>query len=388
MKQTQLIFFFFLITIAGFSQKNNSAIKNTPKNDSLIKKYGLSISKSIATQNPSFLVKNINSAQIYTSIILKDPKNKALHKFNKKFKPLFHKRLQSFPEEISNAVQNGDFYNFVSYHFDERDKTYHLIFRYYTNQYGLDYHDYRILKANTHFYIDDIFVFSTNQKLSESLKLFYLSTVPKKEITSLLKKTEYKPILMLKNFVDAANKNDYKSAYKHITILQKSLQNKDRFTAFLKLEIAASLTEEAYVDTIENILQNFTKSPNTQLVAMQYYYANKEYEAIFKCINLLENFTHDTFLDFEKGNLYFAKKDYESAAVFYKNMLKNYPEFNTPKFSLLVVFDRTQQFDKAVQLCNKIIATTSYTKPQLSTKIKERLSQFSTSNQFKKWNKK
>lgn len=369
----------------GFAQNK---ISNSPKNDSLIKQYGLAISKSIAHNEIKSFLKELNSDAFYPEIVLYDQNNKPLLKFNKKFKKSFQDRVTSFPQEISDAVQNGGIYNFVSYHFDNFDHTYHLIFRYYTPQYGLDYHDYRILKNKNTFFIDDIFVFSTNQKLSETLKLLYLSAVPKKDMVSLLKKPNYKPILMLKNFVDAANNNDYKKAYKHITLLNNQLHNKDRFIAFLKLQISSSVNEEAYVDTIESIIANFRMDPNVQLIVMPYFYANKEYDEVEKCINNLRNYTHDSFLDFEKGNLFFAKEDYESAAIFYQNMLKKYPNFHLPKFSLLVTYERTKQFNKMNTLLDLILSTTTYNKTKLIEKITQKLPLYSKSKAFKIWQKK
>ena len=75
------------------------------------------------------------------------------------------KELISSTNEMINSLKDGDFYNFVSYHFDPLDKTYHMIFRYYSEKYGLDYHDYRILSNGEALIIDDVFVYSSSQKL-------------------------------------------------------------------------------------------------------------------------------------------------------------------------------------------------------------------------------
>jgi len=388
MKQLLLVYLFFTSSIVCFGQNKYSKIKNTQENDFKVKKFGTQISKSLASGSNQVFLNNIILDRFYPKIILQDPENKKITKFNKSFKKSYFNKITSFPDELINSLKNGDFYNFVSYHFDPIDKTYHMIFRYYSEKYGLDYHDYRILKKGDNLLVDDIFVYSSSQKLSETLKLFYLGQVPKNYISSFSKKTEYKYILMLKNFIDANNNNDAKKAYKHISLLNKSLGNKDRFTAMLKLNTSQAISEEAYFETMENILNHFSIDPSTNLAAIQYHYLNKDYEAVFKSINSIQNHTNDTFLDFEKGNLSFAASNYESATVFYKNMIENYPHFHLPKFSLLVIYEQEQQFENAIHLLNVILNTSTYKKETLKTKVKEQLPIISACNEFKEWCKK
>lgn len=385
MKQTLFFLSLFLTLTGGFSQNSNSELTNISKNDSLVKKFGLEISEKINNKNSTFFIESINSENIYEQVLLRESKNRKLDNFNKKFKKLFTERLQSFPQELIDNIQKGDFYNFVSYHFNEVDKSYHLVFRYYTSYAGLDYHDYKISRFNDQLKIDDIFIFSNSQKLSETLKLFYLSNISKKDIKNLLQEPNYKSIFILKNFVDAANNEDYKKAYQHITLLNNLFEKKNSFIALLKLDIASSISENAYVDTMEDIIENNSHNLNINLITLPYNLSNMDYEKADKCINTLRNFTDDPFLDFEKGNLYFAKKDYQSASLFYENMLTSFPSFDIPKFSLLVTYERSKQFTKAIELCNLIIATTAYKKSQLNNKINERLPNLKKSTAYKKW---
>lgn len=385
MKQTLFFLSIFLTLTFGFSQNSNSELTNNLKNDSLVKKFGLELSDKINNKNSSFFLENINSERIYEQILLRENKNRKLDNFNKKFKKLFTARLQSFPQELISNIQKGEFYNFVSYHFNEVDKSYHLVFRYYTSYAGLDYHDYKISTYKEKLQIDDIFMFGNSQKLSETLKLFYLSNISKKDITNLLKDSRYKSIFILKNFVDAANNEEYKKAYQYITLLNNLFEKKNSFIALLKLNIASSISEDAYVDTIEDIIENNSHNLNINLTTLPYNLSNMDYEKADKCINTLRNFTNDPFLDFEKGNLYFAKKDYQSASIFYQNMITNFPTFDTPKFSLLVTYERSKQFEKAVELCNLIVTTTRYNKSKLNNKINERLPNLKQSTVYKKW---
>ena len=385
MKQTLFFLSIFLTLTFGFSQNSNSELTNNLKNDSLVKKFGLELSDKINNKNSSFFLENINSERIYEQILLRENKNRKLDNFNKKFKKLFTARLQSFPQELISNIQKGEFYNFVSYHFNEVDKSYHLVFRYYTSYAGLDYHDYKISTYKEKLQIDDIFMFGNSQKLSETLKLFYLSNISKKDITNLLKDSRYKSIFILKNFVDAANNEEYKKAYQYITLLNILFEKKNSFIALLKLNIASSISEDAYVDTIEDIIENNSHNLNINLTTLPYNLSNMDYEKADKCINTLRNFTNDPFLDFEKGNLYFAKKDYQSASIFYQNMITNFPTFDTPKFSLLVTYERSKQFEKAVELCNLIVTTTRYNKSKLNNKINERLPNLKQSTVYKKW---
>ncbi|NQY28380.1 MAG: hypothetical protein HRT69_02805 [Flavobacteriaceae bacterium] len=388
MKQLLFIYLYLFGFLFSFGQNGYSKIENTKENDLKIKDLGTLLSSSYSKGNNQVFLNSILPNRFFQKVILQDLENKKLTKFNRKYKAAYSTKITSFSNELINSLKNGDFYNFVSYHFDPVDKTYHLIFRYYSEKYGLDYHDYRILNNGKNLIIDDIFVYSSSQKLSETLKLYYLSEVPKNYISSITTNEEYKYILMLKNFVDAKNSNQLKKAYKHISLLNKTLNNKDRFTAMLKLELSRSISDEAYFESMEDVLSSFTIDPSTNLSAIRYHYLNKDYEAVFKSINSIQNHTNDTFLDFEKGNLSFAAKNYESAAVFYKNMIENYPHFHLPKFSLLVIYEQDQAFKKATHLLDIILNTSTYKKKTLIQKVEEQLPMISASSEFKNWCKK
>lgn len=388
MKQLLYIILFVVGPLFCFGQQEYYKIDNTRENDFKVKDLGTRLSQSYSNGDNQVFLNTILPNRFFPKVVLHDDNNKKLNKFNKSFKSDFLTKLSSFPNELISNLKNGDFYNFVSYHFDPIDKTYHIVFRYYSEQYGLDYHDYRILMSNNDLVIDDVFIYSSSQKLSETIKLFYLSELPKSHISSFTSKPEYKYILMLKNFVDAKNEGKLDKAYKHITLLDKSLQKKDRFTAMLKLELSRNINEEAYFESMEDVLQNFTIDPSTNLSAIRYHYLNKDYEAVFKSINSIQNHTNDTFLDFEKGNLSFAVENYESAEVFYKNMIENYPKFHLPKFSLLVIYEHEKAFKDAVQLLNIILNTSTYKKITLTKKVKEQLPLIANSIEFKNWSKK
>ena len=388
MKQLLYIILFILTPLHFFGQQEYSKIDNTRENDYKIKDFGTRLSASYSNGNNQFFLNSIMPDRFFPKVVLHDDTNKKLSKFNQKFNTDFKTKLTSFPDELINDLKKGDFYNFVSYHFDPLDKTYHLIYRYYSETYGLDYHDYRILTTNDTLIIDDVFIYSSSQKLSETIKLFYLSELPKNYISSFIKKPEYKYILMLKNFVDAKNETNLDKAYKHISLLDNSLDKKDRFTAMLKLELSRSISEEAYFESMEDVLLNFTIDPSINLSAIRYHYLNKDYEAVFKSINSIQNHTNDSFLDFEKGNLSFAVKNYESAEVFYKNMIENYPSFHLPKFSLLVIYEHEHAYKKATKLLAIILNTSTYKKETLIKKVKEQLPLISNSREFKTWTKK
>lgn len=388
MKALLYIVLFLIPSQFCLGQESYYKIENSRENDFKVKDLGTRLSRSYAEGNNQVFLNTIQPDRYFPKVVLHDDSNKKLTQFNKRFKSEFIRKISSFPNELISSLKNGDFYNFVSYHFDPVDKTYHIVFRYYSEQYGLDYHDYRILKTEDSLIVDDVFIYSSSQKLSETIKLFYLSEVPKSHISTLTKKEEYTYILMLKNFVDAKNTNKLEKAYKHISLLNKSLPKRDRFTAMLKLELSKEISEEAYFESMEDVLHNFTIDPSTNLSAIRYHYLNKDYEAVFKSINSIQNHTNDTFLDFEKGNLSFAVKNYESAEVFYKKMIENYPNFHLPKFSLLVIYEQENAFKKATHLLDIILNTSTYKKTTLVTKVKEQLPLLANSNEFKAWRKK
>jgi hypothetical protein len=376
---------FILNSLTIHSQTEIYKIENTIDNDLIVKKYGLQLSKSYVDGESKIFLENIQPSLFLKKIVFKNEEDNQLSKFNKKFKTDYNTKIKSFPNGLINCIKKGDFYNFVSYHFDPLDKTYHLIFRYYSESNGLDYHDYRLVKTSNKIIIDDIYIYSNCQKLSETFKLYYLTKIPKKSISSISNTDNYKYILILKNYVDAIKNNQLKKAYKHISILNNTLSYNDRFTAMLKLSLSDSISEEAYFDTMEDILNHFKLDPSINLTAIKYHYLNKDYDAVFKSINNIENHTNDTFLDFEKANLYFNSNNYESAIIYYKNMIKNYPYFHLPKFSLLVIYENEKKYKNATELLNTILETSSFQKKSLVKKVNEQLPFLSKSNEYKKW---
>ncbi|MFD0962951.1 tetratricopeptide repeat protein [Pseudofulvibacter geojedonensis] len=378
----KLYLLFLLFCFSAFAQEK---IPDHPKNDERIRAFGLQLSNSFAQQKPKLFLEHVLFKNMYRKVILTDLENKQLTKFNKRFSSDIKNKLASFPKEMITNLNQGDFYNFVSYFYDEIDKTYHLIFRSYSSKTGINYHDYKILSYENKLIIDDVYVYGSNQLLSETLKLFYLSSVSKKDLKSIIEKSDYKLILMLKNYVDAVNSNDAKKAYQHIGILNKSLSYKDRFVAALKLETSHNISEEAYFESMEDILANFNLDPSINLIAIRYHYLNKDYDKVATCLNKLYNHTNDSFLDFEKGNLAYAQQEYEIAINYYKNMIDQYPQFDLPKFSLLMCYERIKSADKAVLLLEFIVKHTGYNKKDLISKAKNQLPFVSKSNSFKKW---
>ena len=383
-KLQHIIFLIFINSCILFSQKNNGFI-NSPENDSIIKKIGVNLSISFKENKVQLFKKYFNTNEFIHKNIIIEKNNKTLIKFNNKHKRDFIKKINSFPQEICNDIKQGDFYNFVSYHFDPINNTYHLIFRYYSQVYGIDYHDYKIVKNNNRINIDDIYIFSLSQKISEVLKLYYLGELPKNILAKNKNSNEFKYTLMLKNFVDSKNNNEIEKAYRHISNLNNSFNQKSRLAAVLKLKTSENLNEEAYFESMEDILENFKKDPSINLNALNYHMQNMDFDNAYKCIINIENYTKDTFLDFEKANLYYQSKDYDSAKMYYQNMIKNYPFFHLPKFSLLTIYEKTNETENAIQVLNIILNTSSFKKAEIIKKVKEQLPLTSNSIEFKEW---
>ena len=66
-------------------------------------------------------------------------------------------------------------------------------------------------------------------------------------------------------------------------------------------------------------------------------------------------------------------------------MIKNYPYFHLPKFSLLVIYENEKKYKNATELLNTILETSSFQKKSLVKKVNEQLPFLSKSNEYKKW---
>ncbi len=62
---------------------------------------------------------------------------------------------------------------------------------------------------------------------------------------------------MFKNFVDDANVDKYKKAHRHLINLDELFHHKNRFISFLKIGFSVSFNEEAYVETVDDVLSDF-----------------------------------------------------------------------------------------------------------------------------------
>ena len=69
-------------------------------------------------------------------------------------------------------------------------------------------------------------------------------------------------------------------------------------------------------------------------------------------------------------------------------MIENYPYFHLPKFSLLVIYEKNEDFNKAIQLLDTIINTSSFKKKSIIQKVNEQLPLLSNSTEFISWCKK
>ncbi|WP_298894191.1 hypothetical protein [uncultured Psychroserpens sp.] len=396
----QLLFFSILILscfIVDAQELTNDIRKDTvsfsEENTQKVLEFGEFIAATVHNNDSEAFISKLNDKVFFERILSVNPSIDTEDSYIKGFLIGMKRALNSFPNEIIMEVENGAYYDFISYRYDQEAQTYYALFRMYSSESGMNYHDFRIHKENDEILFSDMYVYLSGEHFTETLGRLMTYTLPEKKLFGLL---ESSPNEESKDLFKAImhNKNgDFLKAFEIMDGLKSELA-KEKFLLIFKSLIASQIDDEKYLKSLEDLINTFPDDPTILLNKIDYHIYKSEYFEAIQVINQLQNATEDDFLNYIKASVAFEDQNYDLALNYFKYTAENYPDFFEGQAGYLNTLIMMNDYPEAVNYLDELIAD-GYDKPAIIEYIEEDdeygeniLETFSKSKDFKAWKKK
>lgn len=389
---------FLILCMISFAQNSHEypsgfAVNDTI-NDAKVIDFANKLQNTLYKLDPSFFLDNFNSVLFTSKVIMNDSvslKNKGIQIFNKAFENGFIKKFDAFPAKIIETIKSGASYDVVNYYYDTFEDKYHLLFRTYSENDGLNYHDYQLNYTNEKFSIEDIYIYTTGEYVSDTIKQLYMINLPKTLIENMdYTERRMNSILFFYEYKELMEQKKYKEAYNLLSNLEGNIKNQ-KVIYIMKIQVASAINEIYYMEAIDELLKKFPNDPSTQLMAVDYYVMLKDYNATLAALDALQTATNDSFVTFMRGNLSWEFNDYKSAEKAYKATMQEYPNFENVRLNLVYMYDEAKMFEPCMKMLDDFIAKDYYTKQDLINFIDNttnKLQNISTAEIYLKWKNK
>ena len=371
----------------------NFAVNDTI-NDAKVIAFANTLQTSLYKLDTKFFLESFDSESFADKVLMNDEeslKNKDIQAFNEAFKNGFLKKFDIFPVKITQSIEKKASYDVVNYYYDELEKKYHLLFRTYSDNDGLNYHDYQLNYVAKKFKIEDIYIYTTGEYLSDTIKQLYLINLPKTYVDGIEEKgNRWNNILFFYSYQKLITQEKFKEAYDLLSNLEGDIKEQ-KVIYIMKIQVASAISEVYYMEAIDELLKQFPNDPSTQLMAVDYYVMLKDYNATMAALDALETATSDTFVEYMRGNLSWEFNDYEAAEKAYKATMQEYPDFEAARLNLLYMYDEAKMFEACIAMLDNFIANDFYSKQDLINFIDtttNELKNIPTSEYYKEWKEK
>lgn len=350
------VLFTFILFASSPLFSQEPGILESEENDLKIQQFGQELQQSIYENKPETYASLMDLHTITGQLYYPEKMNQDQKDFTLGFSTGLTSSTQNFAQQIITAVENGAYYDFISYRYDTDAKTYYALFRFFSVESGINYHDYKISKVNDTLQSDDLYIYLTGEHISDTYARVYLFSMM--NLNDSEKDAHNKNISDFKKLaaaIDLNNKGEYVNAFNTLEAIEGDLGT-EKFVQLVKIRIASNMDLDVYVNAIEAIKIAHGQDPTIYLTLIDYHLAKEEYERAFELIDNLQTETEDDFLYYLKGNLDYQRGNYESAADYFKYVMENFPDFFQGYGGCLMALTKQDKFTEAVTLIDKLIA--------------------------------
>lgn len=373
--------------------KKRTRSKLSVKNDSLVSLLGTSTEKAFHNNDSKQFSEKfdlpyfINRA---TDLEYEDP---AIASFKKGYVQSMKTIVKSFVEEINADLSQDSYYDFIDYYYDYDIKKYRLLFRLFSEETGLNYHDYVLTFRAGEFLVADMYVYTTGEFLTQTLNRFYRSSLPKSFLSKLIKSQDDIDFEAFNDALKAKRNENFQKAFTAISRIKGALKH-DKTYHYVAIEIASNLGEKVYLEALSNMVEDYEDDPTMSLSCIDYYLFKEEYSKALEALDILQEATGDSFLNYLRGNIAYNAANYELSALSYEKIIAEYEEYYNAHTSLLSAYTKMKLYQKCIPLLNTLLQEEVYDKATLITFVEEKdesgenvLEPLVLSEAYQKWKK-
>ncbi|AUC75947.1 hypothetical protein CW732_09840 [Olleya sp. Bg11-27] len=365
---------YFLYSVGAIAQDNikfntKDTIAYNDVNSEKVVALGSLIESSFNSRNQDIFI-----SKFYTNVFIKRilDINTSIAQNIEYIKPFaqgIQEGLNKFPAEIITELENGAYYDFVNYRYDDSLQTYYILFRLYTSENGINYHDYRIHKKEEKMLISDAYIYLSGENLSKSMARLMGYVMPQKKILGFIKKSKREGANDLFKALQYKKAGDFQKSYKTLNTITSEI-SKEKFFLIFKTIIASTIDENTYLNSLEELINNYSEDPTIVLNKIDYnIYKGNYFEAI-QLLNQLQENTEDDFLNYLKANVAFQDKNFDFALNNYDYMVQNYPNFFEGQAGYLNTLVMMKKYTEATEFIDTLISE-GYERDSLINYIEE-----------------
>lgn len=296
-------------------------------------------------------------------------------------------------KNILSAIESGAYYNLINYHFSVVDMTYYFTFRLYSEEIGINYHDYKVCADGENIKFNDLYIYLTGEPLTATMQRLFLLSKLSENTYDKTYDVGRNDILTIVEARKLAEQHKYEEAYNKISEI-KGPMAKEKFNLIIKASFASAFNNEVYEKTLEEFASLYPNDPTLYLKQVDYNIIKGDFNKALLNIDKLIYETNDDFLNLLKGNAYFLKKDYEKAEFHYKYMTENYPNLLEGYVGYMVSLNFQNRFEEILTVIEHLLSE-NYDKKALLDFLEEKepdgtnlLEAFVTSSTYKNWKRK
>ncbi len=315
-----LIFPFFVsLFVLSCGQKQVPATAADAKN------FARQLQSSIEKRSPDFFNTAIDKKKFLKKAGLGSGKNA------RSFGSGIEDRLNMGTTMI-NSLSRKATYQLVKQY--EKDKKQHVLFRLYDDG-SLNYHDIELIKSGSSVKIDDIFIYTSGEYLSETIKGLFeqMKGIMDKGSNSFEKNTVITDLPRMRKLM---NEGKYEEAVSIYESLPPDIR-KLRAVQIIHVLISSGLDDtEKYSDAIEEYKKLYPDEPNMHLLLLDGYVLKKEYGKAMFSINEMDRMINkDPFLDYYRYLVYSHQQDDVNSKICIERLVKNMPDFEDGMLELI-----------------------------------------------------
>lgn len=377
MEFKRFTFFFSLLLLNLWclnAQKDHKAINDTitysEENTNKILEFGNFIQNTIHENKPEDFITKLNINTFFDRMLNEFPDIDKEDEFVVGFLEGLKESINAFPAKIIYEVETGSYYDFISYRYDYVSQTYFALFRLYSLESGMNYHDYKIQKVDGDIMFSDMYIYTSGEFFTNTLGRILSYSVPMSSIANGKELDDSNNDS--KTLIEALlyNKNGrYEEAYYKMNSIDSEL-SKEKFFLVFKTMVASQLNDQKYLNALEDLMEVFPDDPTIALNKIDYYIFKEQYFKAIQVINQLQNETEDDFLNFMKGAVAFLDQNYDLAYNMFSYTIENYPGFFDAQAGYLNVLIMMERYPEATEYLDTLLEE-GYEKSALIEYIEE-----------------
>lgn len=343
---------------------NTNDVEENSTNDSLVQVLAWKIEDALyAGESDDFIA--LFDLDAFGDLATHTPyDNPKTANFKREFKSGLRQGISNVPNRIINVLEDGGYYDFISYSYDNAAQTYNILFRLYSEIEGINYHEYRVNNLGELPTFNDIHIYLNGEFMSGTVNKMYLTSLPQGFLGKILHKEEIQDLSNLQNASFHIKQGQFTMANSSLDKIKGDLR-KQKIYHVLRITACSKLDEEIYFEALKAMRESLGNDPTADLLSIDYFILNKQYSEALARLDNLQKITDDDFIDYLRANIYALKGDETTAAELYEKVALEYPDFYNAELNLILSLYNTKGAKASLPILNRLVDNQIFTKAEL-----------------------